>query len=381
MADERIDIFTEDDQKTGIQKMKSEAHAKGLWHRAAHIWIYNDKGEILLQLRAKNKDTYPNCWDISAAGHVSAGEEVIISALRELEEEIGIKAKEEDLEFLKVIKKKQVIGEILNNEFFYVYLFKFNGKAEELPLQKEEVAEIKFFTPEEFLEGIEKAPEKFTPLHDYQKWVIGEVKKRINFKKSSMKQQNIIILNGWTQGDISEIPEFLPNNPANWMGWSKQELEKQGYKVETPYLRHAYKQEYEEWKEELDKLDINENTILVGWSAGGAFWVRWLGETKRKIHKLILVAPAKLYENIGPEGNFDRFMNFTIDPDVKHLANEIVIFISNDTDDLVKSAHLYQKKLDAKLVKIENQGHFTNVERVSPEFPELIEEVKKQMNN
>ena len=63
--------------------------------------------------------------------------------------------------------------------------------------------------------------------------------------------QKTIILNGWTQGDISSIPEFLPDNPANWMGWAKIELEKLGYQVTNPYLKDGYKQEYNEWKEEL----------------------------------------------------------------------------------------------------------------------------------
>ena len=59
MADELIDIYDENNKPLGIQKMKSEAHRDGLWHRASHVWIYNSKGEILLQLRAKNKELWP----------------------------------------------------------------------------------------------------------------------------------------------------------------------------------------------------------------------------------------------------------------------------------------------------------------------------------
>ncbi|OGH85685.1 MAG: hypothetical protein A2493_02845 [Candidatus Magasanikbacteria bacterium RIFOXYC12_FULL_33_11] len=193
-----------------------------------------------------------------------------------------------------------------------------------------------------------------------------------------MNLEKVIILNGWTQGDISDIPEFLPNNPANWMGWSKVELEKLGYTVINPYLKDAYKQEYAEWKEQLEKLNIDENTILVGWSAGGAFWVRWLGETKKSIKKLILVAPAKLYKKSGVESNFDRFMDFSIDPSIKDRVERIVIFISNDNEDLLQSAELYQKELTAELIQIPGQGHFTNAERQSPAFPELIHAITKE---
>ena len=58
MADELIDICDENNNLIDIQKMKSEAHKDGLWHRASHIWIYNSNGEILLQLRAKEKPLY-----------------------------------------------------------------------------------------------------------------------------------------------------------------------------------------------------------------------------------------------------------------------------------------------------------------------------------
>ena len=191
-------------------------------------------------------------------------------------------------------------------------------------------------------------------------------------------EKKVIILNGWTQGDISDIPEFLPDNPANWMGWSKVELEKLGYSVTNPFLKDAYKQEYEEWKQQLDQLDIDKNTILIGWSAGGAFWVRWLGESKTHIRKLILVAPAKLYTKSDAESNFDRFMDFTIDPSIKDRVNKIVIFISNDSKNLVQSAQLYQKELQAEMIQIAGQGHFTNAERITPAFPELIETIVKE---
>ncbi len=55
MVDELIDICDENNNLLKIQKMKSEAHRDGLWHRTSHVWIYNSNGEILLQLRAKTK--------------------------------------------------------------------------------------------------------------------------------------------------------------------------------------------------------------------------------------------------------------------------------------------------------------------------------------
>jgi isopentenyldiphosphate isomerase len=69
---------------------KQEAWEKGLYHRIVRIVLENADGKILLQHRSPTKDLYPNCWDISSAGHVDAGEDYLEAAYRELKEELGI---------------------------------------------------------------------------------------------------------------------------------------------------------------------------------------------------------------------------------------------------------------------------------------------------
>lgn len=145
MADELIDICDENNNLLGIQKMKSEAHRTGLWHRAAHVWVYNSKGEILLQLRAKGKSLFPSMWDVSAAGHISAGEEPIVSALRETKEEIGLLVRKEYLELFKIVKWQGIFRQINNKEFYYVYLFKYDKGIADLKIQEEEVETIRLF--------------------------------------------------------------------------------------------------------------------------------------------------------------------------------------------------------------------------------------------
>ena len=179
MADELIDIYSENNKPLNIEKMKSEAHKNGLWHRSAHIWIYNSHREILLQLRADNKEMYPNMWDISAAGHVDSGEEPIVAALREMEEEIGLSVKQEDLEFFEIRKVQAVYKEIINNEFDYVYFLKFDGNISELTLQKEEVAKIQFLSIDKIEEELNKFPEKYVPHGDYWFDVIKKVRDNI----------------------------------------------------------------------------------------------------------------------------------------------------------------------------------------------------------
>ncbi len=79
---EYIDIFDENNNPTGEVKEKQQAHEDGNFHRTAHIWIINDKSELLLQKRSASKKTHPNFWDISAAGHIRAGESVIDGGIR-----------------------------------------------------------------------------------------------------------------------------------------------------------------------------------------------------------------------------------------------------------------------------------------------------------
>jgi isopentenyl-diphosphate Delta-isomerase len=177
MADELIDICDENNKLTGHQELKSKAHKTGLWHRGAHIWIYNSKKEILIQLRAKEKSLYPNMWDISVAGHVSAGEKPIKSAIREIKEEIGLTINQSNLKFFKKIKHKTIFKKIKNNEFYYVYFLKIDKKINELKLQKEEVQKVKFISPKELEKELKNNPKKFAHHGSYWKEIINQIKK------------------------------------------------------------------------------------------------------------------------------------------------------------------------------------------------------------
>ena len=183
MADELIDIVDENNNPLGIKKMKSEAWRKGLWHRASHIWIYNSKGEILLQLRSKSKLHSPNKWGASVGGHIGAGDEPLPTALREAKEEIGLDIEARNLEFIKVIKSADDMEkELLDNEFLYVYLLKFDDGIAKLKLQNEEVEEVRFFSLGELERELRFNPEKYAQEQDYLFWVINEVRGRLIIK-------------------------------------------------------------------------------------------------------------------------------------------------------------------------------------------------------
>ena len=79
------------------QATRREVHARGLLHRAVHIFLFNSRGELLLQRRSALKDEFPLCWTSSASGHLDAGESYEQAAGRELREELGLTA---ELQFL-----------------------------------------------------------------------------------------------------------------------------------------------------------------------------------------------------------------------------------------------------------------------------------------
>ena len=92
---EFFDIINEAGEPIGQTVERSIAHAQGIRHRTAHIWIIREmegRIQVLLQKRSTEKDSFPGRFDTSSAGHVQAGDEPLESALRELFEELGIKA-------------------------------------------------------------------------------------------------------------------------------------------------------------------------------------------------------------------------------------------------------------------------------------------------
>jgi isopentenyldiphosphate isomerase len=143
-VDELLDILDESGRPTGEVLAKSEAHRLGLWHRCFHCWICgsNPSGPyLLLQRRAVTKDTWPGYLDITAAGHLSAGEKTL-DGLREIEEELGLQVNPERLVSLGTIRIEQQLPTGYDREFHEVFLLNDNTPPENLRLQKEEVESI-----------------------------------------------------------------------------------------------------------------------------------------------------------------------------------------------------------------------------------------------
>ena len=89
------DIYDIDRVRTGrvAQRGKPASEGglgEGEYHLVVHICVFNGRGQLLLQQRQKDKEGYPNLWDVSAAGSALAGENSAAAASRELREELGL---------------------------------------------------------------------------------------------------------------------------------------------------------------------------------------------------------------------------------------------------------------------------------------------------
>jgi len=144
--DELIDILTPEGKSTGKTALKSEAHKNGWFHATAHIWFFTSDKRILLQKRALTKKVFPGIWDISVAGHIGAGEEILDGAKREVFEEIGLIL--EDKDFIKIgTRIHQVNHEngIQDNEHHHVFIAELKTPISELTMQPEEVAGLELW--------------------------------------------------------------------------------------------------------------------------------------------------------------------------------------------------------------------------------------------
>ncbi|MGV3464648.1 MAG: NUDIX hydrolase [Heyndrickxia sp.] len=154
MTKEFFDIFDVDMNHIGIEE-RSKVHQKGYWHKAFHCWFYqieNGMLQVLFQKRQHDKDTHPNLLDISAAGHLTAGERPE-EGIREVEEELGIQVKWNELESIGVIPASYVGDTFIDNEFCYTYFYHFKNTMEKIIPDPVEVAGI-YQVPFLQLEGL-----------------------------------------------------------------------------------------------------------------------------------------------------------------------------------------------------------------------------------
>lgn len=154
VSEEIFDIVNERDEVIG-QLPRREVHRRGLMHRAVHVLIFNSKGQVFLQKRSKLKDTFPQRWDSSAAGHLNPGEEYDACAMREVQEELGFQMPSVPERILRIAACEET-----GQEFVWVYRCAAEGP---FALNVEEIESGDWFAPEYVSRWIEEKPDDFAP--------------------------------------------------------------------------------------------------------------------------------------------------------------------------------------------------------------------------
>lgn len=145
---EIIDLY--DRQKRKLNKTFdrwSGEPVEGEYKQTVHIWFLNSKGELLVQKRSMTRTRNPGKWAFTG-GAVDTGETSLQSAIREVEEELGLKFLEEELDFIISFKREHV--------FVDVWLIRADIDINEIKMQEEEVEEVKWVSLSELTEMIRK---------------------------------------------------------------------------------------------------------------------------------------------------------------------------------------------------------------------------------
>lgn len=161
-----------------------------------------------------------------------------------------------------------------------------------------------------------------------------------------------------------------------WMPWLKQKLTSQEVDCLIPNLPTPENQTYHVWESVAKKFNICEDDVVVGWSTGAIFAVRYLYENKINVNKLILISGFNNY--VGSVPSVDNINKDFFMKDVKvakNIANKIVC-IKSDNDPFISQQALddFSKQLGAKTVNIISGGHF-NSNAGYNEFPQLLSEI------
>jgi isopentenyl-diphosphate delta-isomerase len=149
-------LVNEADKEIGTME-KMAAHRQGLLHRAFSVFIFNHKGEMLLQQRAKEKYHSGGLWTNACCSHPLPGEAVMAGAERRLFEEMGFKTSIEKI--FDFTYKAAFRNGLTEYEFDHVFAGYFEGN---IYPNKEEVNDFCFKSPEQIRLALKTSPEQYT---------------------------------------------------------------------------------------------------------------------------------------------------------------------------------------------------------------------------
>jgi isopentenyl-diphosphate Delta-isomerase len=149
-------LVDEQDRPTGAME-KMEVHQKAMLHRAFSVFIFNDKGEMLLQKRAGKKYHSGGLWTNACCSHPQPGEESMLAANRRLEEEMGFTAPLKKV--FSFIYKAAFANGLTEHEYDHVFIGNYNGLVKPDP---DEVEDYRYQSLDELKQSLQTHPHHFT---------------------------------------------------------------------------------------------------------------------------------------------------------------------------------------------------------------------------
>lgn len=154
--EENVLLVDEQDQVIGLMP-KMEAHEKGVLHRAFSVFIYNARGELLLQQRAAHKYHSPRLWTNTCCSHQREGETNVAAGQRRLQEEMGFSVPLEDV--LSFIYKAPFDNGLTEHELDHILVGHYDGEP---TINPEEVMAYRWQAPAQVKADMERHPDQYT---------------------------------------------------------------------------------------------------------------------------------------------------------------------------------------------------------------------------
>jgi 16S rRNA (adenine1518-N6/adenine1519-N6)-dimethyltransferase len=157
---ECFDTFDEAGRSIGRVPRK-EVHERGLWHRSAHVYLFDQRGALIIQQRATGKDLFPGRWDFSVGEHLKPGEGYLEGALRGLKEELGVTGV--NLVPMSGVRRwcwEMPESGIFDRELQQAFRGRYGGGLWPDPLEVADVQRVPLATLAQWLQ---RAPDEFTP--------------------------------------------------------------------------------------------------------------------------------------------------------------------------------------------------------------------------
>lgn len=182
--------------------------------------------------------------------------------------------------------------------------------------------------------------------------------------------KNAIILHGAPEKEHYYDPKKPSESNAHWLPWLQKELLIRDIAAVTPEIPLAFEPKWNLWCREVERFDITPDTMLVGHSASGGFWLKYLSMHKElRVGKVVLVGPW-----LDPDKTLEEaFFAGEIDPMLVQRTDGMVVFESDDDSDSVKQS-IARIKDDIEGITyrgFHGYGHFTYENLQGIAFPEL----------